>query len=120
MQWPPRSSTHSPTTPPVIDDVGGVGMRVAVATDKMGPLTSRREFLVAMGTTVTCAAALACGLWRLAASDARWPPGAPTAVVADRIGHIAVHPYPTHGVALALELDHRAIGVLGSADRQIL
>ena len=118
MPWPPHSSTHSHTTPPVIDDVGGVGMCVGVETDEMGlTLRSRREFLVATGTTVT--AAVACGLWRVA-SDARRPPGAPTAVVADRIGHIAVHPYPAHGAALALELDHRALGALALADRQIL
>jgi hypothetical protein len=49
---------HSPTTAPVID---GVGMRVAASIDKMGlPLTSRREFLVATGTTMTVA--VACGL----------------------------------------------------------
>jgi len=120
MPWPPHSSTRRPTTPPVIDDVGGVGMRFAVATDEMGlTLKSRHEFLVEMGTTVTWAAALGCGLWRLA-SDVRRPPGSLMAVVADRIGRIAVHPYPTHGVALALELDHRAIGVLASVDRQIL
>jgi hypothetical protein len=114
MPWPPHSSTHSPTTPPVID---GVGMRVAASTHKMGlPLTSRREFLVATGPTMTAAAA--CGLWCVA-SDARRSPGAPTAVVADGIGQIAVNPYPTHPVALALELDHRAVGLLGLADRQI-
>jgi hypothetical protein len=90
MPWPPHLSTRRHTTPPVIDDVGGVGMCVGVATDEMGlSLKSRREFLIEMGTTVTWAAALGCGLWRLA-SDVRRPPGSLMAVVADRIGRISV------------------------------